>query len=92
MALRPPGSRSNIDLVIFGALAMGQVLLLILGHVLIGYLLLGHLFSLGKGMPDVVEATGLPAWSLWLLIVATVAMDGWILQLKRQARKKALQR
>lgn len=91
MALRPPGSRSNIDLIIYGALALIQVLLLISGHVMVGYLLMGH-FEIGKGMADILEFTGLPEWSIWLTIAATMAMDIWIIHLKRQERKKALKR
>lgn len=91
MALRPPGSRSNVDLLVFGAFAMVQVLLLIFGHVLVGYVLLGN-FGIGKGMADVVEATDLPAGALWLLIAATLIMDAWILYHRRQERKKIMER
>ena len=91
MALRPPGSRSNIDLLIFGALAMVQVILLIGGHVLVGYVLLEN-FGIGKGMADASKLTGLPVGALWLLIAATLVMDGWIFYHKRLERKKALQR
>jgi len=91
MALRPPGSRSNIDLVTYGALALVQVLLLISGHVLAGYIIMGH-FGIGKGMADILEFTGLPEWSIWLTITATIAMDAWIIYLKREERRKALKR
>jgi len=91
MALRPPGSRSNIDLVIYGALALVQILILISGHVLVGYLLMGH-FEIGNGMEDILEFTGLPEWSIWLTIAVTMAMDAWVMYLKREERKKALKR
>ena len=92
MALKPPGSRSNIDLIIFGTLTLVQVTILILGHVLIGLLLLEHFANIGKSLDEITEATGLPDWCLWLTMFATIAMDGWIVYHKRLERQKALRR
>ncbi len=91
MALRPPGSSSNVDFLIYGSIMVLQLIVFIGGHAVIGYLLLGQ-FGIGKGMPAVVEFTGLPGFALWLLMLATIAMDIWVVYHKRLERKKNLER
>ncbi len=91
MGLRPPGSRSNIELLTYGSAMLLQLGLFIGGHAIIAYLLL-HQLGIGQGMLAVTEATGLPEFAVWLLMLATLAMDGWIYHHKRLERKKALER
>jgi len=91
MALRPPGSRSNLELLIYGSLMLLQLAVFIGGHAIIGYLLL-HNFDIGKGMPAVVKFTGLPAGLIWVFILLTIAMDLWVYYHHWVERKKALAR
>jgi len=91
MALRPPGSSSKVELLIYGSLLALQLSVFIGGHAIIAYLLL-HKFDIGEGMPRVMEFTGLPAGLIWLLILGTIAMDAWVVYHHRLERKKIMRR
>lgn len=91
MALKPPGTRSNLQLVVTLAWTGVMLVGLIGGHVIIGWLILSAVFG-GSGMKGVLALTHLPAWGVWLWILAAIALDGWIAWHIRQDRKKALER
>jgi len=91
MALRPPGSSSNVDFLIYGSIMVVQLIVFTGGHAIVAYLLLAQL-GIGKGMEAVVEFVGLPSSVIWLFVLATVAMDAWVIYHKRLERKKALSR
>jgi len=91
MALRPPGSSSNVEFLAYGSLMVLQLAVFIGGHAIIGYLLL-HKFGIGKGMPAVTEFTGLSTGLIWFFILLTIAMDAWVIYHNRMERKKALER
>ncbi len=91
MALKPPGSRSNLQLLLTLVWTGAMLTILIGGHVVIGYLLLSAMTD-GGGMKAVQALTQLPAWTIWLWMVAAVALDGWIVWHARKQRRKDLER
>jgi len=91
MALKPPGSRSNIQLLITGFWAGAMLLILLGGHVIAGYLILASFFA-GGDMNNVTEFTGLREWMIWIWILAGIGLDGWIFHNIRKDRKKVLER
>jgi len=64
MALKPPGSRSNLELIVYGALVLGQVALMVGGNLLLAWVVLG-MFGMGGGLADAAEFTGLGRGWLW---------------------------
>jgi hypothetical protein len=91
MALKPPGSRSNLQLLVTLAWTAAMLVGLIGGHVIIGWLILSPLIG-GSGMKGVLGLTHLPAWGVWLWMLAALALDAWIVWHIRQERKEALRR
>lgn len=85
---RPPGTRSNIDLIVYATLTLLQITILIAGHALLLWLIFGS----GSGLEVPARTTGLPSWLLWLSIPVAIAMDAWIYISWRRERKKALKR
>jgi len=91
MALKRPGSRSNVQLLITAFWAGTMLLILLGGHIIAGYLILAS-FQDGECMKKVTEFTGLYEWLIWVWILAGVGLDGWIFHNIREDRKKALER
>jgi len=91
MALKTPGSRSNIQLLVTGFWAGAMLLILLGGHIIAGYLILASLLD-WNGMKNVTEFTGLHEWLIWVWILAAVGVDGWIFYNIREDRRKALER
>ena len=91
MALKQPGSRSNIQLLITGFWAGGMLLILLGGHIIAAYLILASFFD-WEGMKKVTEFTGLHGWLIWIWILAGIGLDGWIIYNIREDRRKALER
>jgi len=91
MALRPPGSRSNLDFLLYSALILLQLAVMIGGNLLLGYVALSW-FGIGEGLAGAAAFTGLPEGALVAACLAALALDGWVVWHKRQERKKALQR
>jgi len=91
MAIKQPGTTSSTELLITLFWSLIMVTTLIGGHLVLAFLIYSN-FSDGKGMVEVAEFTSLPIWSLWLSIVAALALDGWILYHQRKERKEALSR
>lgn len=91
MALRRPGSASRITFLTTAFAALVMVVVLIGGHLVLGFLAYSKITG-GAGMEEIAKFTGLPAWSLWLSIIAAIALDVWILYHQRQDRLKALRR
>lgn len=91
MALKQPGSRSNIQLLITAFWAGAMLLILLGGHIIAGYLILASFFD-GEGMKQVIEFTGLQEWLIWIWMLAGIGLDGWIFHNIRKDRKKALKR
>ncbi|MFQ5582591.1 MAG: hypothetical protein ACE5F3_08220 [Mariprofundaceae bacterium] len=87
MALRRPGSTSRIDLLTTGFWAILMLVVIIGGHVILAYLMIGS-----GGMEKVVEFTGLPAWLMWVMLLGAIGLDGWIAYTIRKERKKILER
>ncbi|MDX8403038.1 MAG: hypothetical protein R8K54_01345 [Mariprofundaceae bacterium] len=91
MALRRPGSTSNITFYITAFWALVMIAVLIGGHLTLGFLIYSKVTD-GGGMEAVAKLADLPTWLLWLSIVAALVLDGWILYHQRQDRLKALKR
>lgn len=91
MGLRRAGSRSNATLLTSGGLAIALLVILIGGHVILGYLILSSFFGNGN-MGTITTHTSIPTWVLWLMVLGAIAMDGWILYSVRKARKQATER
>lgn len=91
MALRRPGSASRITFLTTASAALVMIAVLIGGHLVLGFLAYSKIAG-GEGMVEIARFTDLPAWSLWLSIVAAIALDGWILYHRRQDRLKAFKR
>jgi len=91
MAFKPPGSRSNISLLVTTFWAGLLLLILIGGHIIAGYLILAAFLD-KEGMKAVTEFTGLSGWIIWLWMLAAFGLDGWIAYNIRQNRRKALER
>ncbi|RME84059.1 MAG: hypothetical protein D6771_04990 [Zetaproteobacteria bacterium] len=77
MALKPPGTRSNLALLASAAWLFMQLVVLIGGHVVIGYWLLG-LFGYVGTLAELAADYGAPVWALYLLAAGAIALDGWI--------------
>ncbi len=78
MALKPPGSRSNLELIVYLALVTAQVAIMIGGNLLLAWIVLSW-FGLGDGLDAAAAFTGLPRPALILAALAAVALDGWVL-------------
>lgn len=91
MPLRPPGRRSDLQLLIYGSITLVELLIFIAGNTLLAWLLLGRLGITG-GMQDAIDHTGLPAWSLWLFLLLTVLFDCWIAFYRWMERRRSLKR
>jgi len=91
MALKRPGSRSNVQLLITAFWAGAMLLILLGGHIIAGYLVLAS-FQDGDGIKSVTEFTGLHEWLVWVWILAAIGVDGWIFYNIRKDRKKVLER
>jgi hypothetical protein len=91
MAIKQPGTTSRIALLITLSWSLVMVVSLIGGHLVLAFLVYSK-FTGGKGIEEIAEFTSLPAWILWLSIVAALALDGWILYHQRKDRQKALKR
>jgi len=92
MALKPPGTRSNLELLISSVFVLAQLALLIGGHLVWLYVLLNWLVGYGDGMAGIVAETGLPEGAVVALMAATLALDAWIVYHHQKQRKKALRR
>ncbi len=91
MAIKRPGTTSNITFFITTFWALVMITTLVAGHLVLGFLIYSNITD-GGGMKAISEFVSLPTWLLWLSIVAALALDGWILYHKRQERLKALKR
>ncbi|MES0371282.1 MAG: hypothetical protein ABUK11_03295 [Mariprofundaceae bacterium] len=91
MALRRPGSASRFTFLTTASAALVMIAVLIGGHLVFAFFVYSKITG-GTGMVEIAEFTDLPAWSLWLSIVAAAALDVWILYHQRQDRLKALRR
>jgi hypothetical protein len=91
MAIKQPGTTSHIALLITLSWSLVMVLILIGGHLVLAFLAYSKITG-GKGIEEVAAFTSLPTWTLWLSIVAALALDGWILYHQRKDRQKALKR
>jgi len=91
MAIKQPGTASRTAFLTTMFWSLIMVVVLIGGHLVLAFLLYSDVTG-GKGMEEVAEFTSLPTWSLWLSVVAAVALDGWILYHQRKDRKEALSR
>ncbi len=91
MAIRRPGSRSNMSLLSSGALSVFLLIILIGGHIVIAALVLSSIFGDG-GLKAMSIDTDIPAWALVLIVAGAVIMDIWIVTSMRRARKRRLER
>ncbi len=91
MAIKQPGTTSHIALLVTLFWSLTMLVTLIGGHLVLAFLAYSK-FTGGKGIEEVAEFTSLPTWTLWLSIVAALALDTWILYHQRKDRKKALKR
>ncbi|MDT8377037.1 MAG: hypothetical protein RQ867_09940 [Mariprofundaceae bacterium] len=91
MAIKQPGTASQVTFLITAFWALVMVAVLVSGHLVLAFLAYSK-FTGGKGIEEVAAFTSLPAWALWLSIVAALALDGWILYHQRKERQKALKR
>ncbi len=91
MALKRPGTTSNVSFLTTAFWALAMIVVLVAGHLVLAFLLYATITNNG-GMADIAKFTGMPTWALWLSIVAAIALDGWILFHDRKAKKKAMQR
>jgi len=91
MALKRPGSTSNITFLVTAFWALAMIATLVAGHLVLGFLLYANITGSG-GMKEISDFTSQPIWALWLSIVAALALDGWILYNQRQDRLKAFKR
>jgi len=91
MAIKQPGTTSTTALLttLFWSLVM--VIIMIGGHLVLAFMAYSK-FTGGKGIEEVAAFTSLPTWSLWLSIVAAVAVDGWIIYHQRKERQRILKR
>jgi divalent metal cation (Fe/Co/Zn/Cd) transporter len=87
MAIKQPGTQSNVSLLSSGVLAIILLIILIGGHVILGYLVLSSIFGDG-GLKSIATDTAIPTWGLVLMVVGAVIMDAWIFYSMRQARKR----
>lgn len=92
MALKRPGSASNLTFFITAFWTLVMVIVLVAGHLVLGFLLYGKITGSGGGMEEIANFTAQPAWLLWLSVVAALALDGWIIYHHRKMRKEALRR
>jgi hypothetical protein len=91
MAIRRPGTSSNVSLLSSGAWSILLLIILIGGHVVLGWLVLSAIFGNG-GLKTIATHTDIPDWVLVLLVLGAITMDAWIFHSVRQARKRRLQR
>jgi len=91
MALKRPGTTSNATFLVTAFWALAMIVVLVAGHLFLAFLLYAN-FTGSEGMAEIAKFTGLPTWSLWLSIVAAIALDGWILFHDRKTKKKAMKR
>ena len=91
MALQRPGSRSNISLLSSGTFSILLLVILIGGHVVLGYLVLSAILGDG-GLKTIATHTDIPTWVLVLMVVGAILMDVWIFYSVRKARQRRLER
>jgi len=87
MALKSPGTRSNLQLLITTSWAAAMLLILLGGHIIAGYLALAS-FQDEDGMKKIIESTGLYEWVIQAWILAAIGLDAWIFHHIRKDRKK----
>lgn len=73
----------------FWALAM--IAVLVSGHLVMAFLLYAKVTGTA-GMEEIAKFTSMPTWSLWLAMIAALALDGWIVYHQRKDHQKALKR
>lgn len=91
MAIKTPGSRSNISLLSSGAWSILLLVILIGGHLVLGYLVLSSMLGDG-GLKTISTDTDIPTWVLVLMVAGAILMDIWIFQSVRKARQRRLER
>ena len=91
MALKRPGTSSNITFFITSFWALVMIAVLVAGHLVLAFLLYAKVTG-SSGMPDIAKFTGMPSWALWLAVVGALALDAWIFYHHRKDRKEALRR
>jgi len=91
MALKRPGTASNLTFFITSFWALVMIVILVAGHLTLAFLAYAK-FTGSSGMPDIAKFTGMPPWLLWLAVVGGLALDIWIIYHQRLDRKKALKR
>ena len=89
---RQPGKQSSFAFLYYLTLVLSKAALMIGGHALIAYLLAATFGIVEGGMDMLAQMLGTPAWLLWLVMLATLTMDGMIFYHSRQERKRALAR
>jgi hypothetical protein len=92
MALRPPGSRSNITLLISSLWTIVSLLLLIGGHLVLALLLYVKFIQQSGGMEHIAKFTGLEPVYLWASIGIALALDVWIAVSSKREREKKIRR
>ncbi len=91
MALKPPGSRSNLALLVSALWTSVMLVLVVGGNGVLVVIVLGW-FGIGGGLEMLAEQTMWPHWTLVALAVLGVIVDGWIFWHHRMQRKRALER
>jgi len=89
--LKAPGTRSNLTLITSGISSAFMIVILVLGHLVVGLQLFAWLTD-RSGMQGLSEFTMLPMWSLWLAVALALLMDIWIVISARKERLKKTQR
>ena len=91
MALKRPGTASNLTFLITSFWALVMIVVLVAGHLTMAFLAYAK-FTGSAGMPDIAKFTGMPSWLLWLAVVGGLALDAWIIYHQRLERKKVMRR
>lgn len=91
MALKRPGSQSNLLFAIGMFWAGVMIAVLVAGHLVLAFLIYSSMTG-GKGMEEVAKFTSLPTWSLWASIFAALALDAWIAYNHYKERREILRR
>jgi len=92
MGLRPPGTRSNVTLLITGFWTVLSLMVLIGGHLALALLVYLKFFQEGSGMEHLAKFTGLDPLIIWGSIAAALALDVWIAISTKRDREKKIRR
>ncbi|HXH64014.1 MAG TPA: hypothetical protein VNH42_00735 [Mariprofundaceae bacterium] len=74
-----------------GTFSILLLVILIGGHVVLGYLVLSAILGDG-GLKTIATHTDIPTWVLVLMVVGAILMDVWIFYSVRKARQRRLER